>query len=120
MSARSLPPMGREPWRPIDPMANLRALAQPPQGRPRVIREQNPETLQAALVAGQMKLAGKPEDAQITVEGVDVNIAAARMAIGPVTTYLHLALTDGKVACRERAGLSTAAGREVKLTDGLL
>jgi hypothetical protein len=79
----------------VHPMANLRALAQPPQGRPRVVREQNPETLHASLAAGQAKLAGKPEDAQVTVEGVDVNIAAVRMSIGPMTTYLHLASTDG-------------------------
>ena len=78
----------------VHPAANLRALAQPP-GRSRVVREQNPETLHASLAAGQMKLAGKPEDAQVTVEGVDVNIAAARLSIGPTTTYLHLASTDG-------------------------
>jgi hypothetical protein len=80
----------------VHPIANLRALAQPPQGRPRVVREQNPDTLHASLAGGQMKIAGKPEDAQVTVEGVDVNIAAARMAVGPMTTYLHLASTDGK------------------------
>ena len=79
----------------VHPIANLRVLAQP-QGRSRVVREQNPETLHASLAAGQVKLPGKPEDAQITVEGVDVNIAAARLSIGSTTTYLHLASTDGK------------------------
>ncbi len=80
----------------IHPIANLRALAQPPQGRPRVVREQNPETLAVALSSGQLKIGGKPEDAQVTVEGIDANIAAARLLIGQTTTYLHLAQTDGK------------------------
>ena len=78
------------------PVANLRAFVPAPQGRPRVIREQNPETLAAALASGQVKLPGTADAAQVTVEGVDVNIAAARVAIGPSITYLHLAMTDGK------------------------
>jgi hypothetical protein len=78
------------------PVANLRSFNPGPQGRPRVIREQNPETLSAALASGQMKLPGSADDVQVTVEGVDVNIAAAHLAIGPGISYLHLAHTDGK------------------------
>jgi hypothetical protein len=77
-------------------VANLRSFAPAPQGRPRVVREQNPETLVAALSSGQVKLPGTASDAQVTVEGVDVNIAAARIGIGASTIYAHLAMTDGK------------------------
>jgi hypothetical protein len=79
----------------VHPVANLRAFAMP-QGRARIVREQNPESLAAALMSGQVKLPGKPEEVQVTVEGVDVNIAAARFTLGPTTTYVHLAMTDGK------------------------
>ena len=95
MSPRSMPPMRPARIAVVHPAANLRALAQP-LGTFRIVREQNPETLHASLAAGQVKLAGKPKEAQVTVEGVDVDIAAARMSIGPTTTYLHLASTDGK------------------------
>jgi putative lumazine-binding protein len=80
----------------VHPIADLRSFAPAPQGRPRIVREQNPETLAAALASGQVKVPGKPEDVQVVVEGVDVNIAAARFTIGATLTYVHLAMTDGK------------------------
>jgi hypothetical protein len=91
-------------------VANLRAFAPAPQGRPRVVREQNPETLSAALTAGQMKLPGTAADAQVTVEGVDVNIAAVRIGLGAATMYAHLAMTDGKWRVVNGLTLPPAAG----------
>ena len=80
----------------VHPQANLRTLAPPPQGRPRIVREQNVETLAAALAGGMVKLPGKAEDAQVVVQGVDTDIAAAKLTIGQTPMYLHLAMTDGK------------------------
>jgi len=80
----------------VHPQANLRTLAPPPQGRPRIVREQNVETLAAALAGGMVKLPGKAEDAQVVVQGVDADIAAAKLTIGQTPMYLHLAMTDGK------------------------
>ena len=68
----------------------------PPQGRPRIVRELNPETLAAGLSSGQGKLPGTVEDARVAVLGIDTNIASARVTTGAQTTYLHLALFDGK------------------------
>jgi hypothetical protein len=80
----------------VHPQANLRTFAPPPQGRPRIIREQNPETLAAALAGGMVKVPGKADDAQVVVQGVDADIAAAKLTIGQTPTYLHLAMTDGR------------------------
>jgi hypothetical protein len=80
----------------LHPLARLRVLAAPPQGRPRIVRELNPETLAAALASGQGRLPGTLDDARIAVLGIDTNIASARVTTGSQTTYLHLALFDGK------------------------
>jgi len=77
------------------PQAHLRVLAAPPQGRPRIVRELNPETLAAGLSSGQ-RLPGTLDDARVAVLGIDTNIASARVSAGAQTTYLHLALFDGK------------------------
>jgi hypothetical protein len=79
----------------IHPVANLRTFAQPP-NRSRVVVEQNPETLAAALAAGRMKYPGAPGDVKVVVQGVDADIAAAKLTMGPITTYLHLALQHGQ------------------------
>ena len=80
----------------LHPIADLRTLAPAPQGRPRIVREQNTETMVAGLTTGQVKVAGRPEDAQVAVLGVDGDIASAKIQIGPMVTYLHLALQNGK------------------------
>jgi len=75
----------------VHPDANLRTFAPAPQGRPRIVREQNLETLVAGLTSGQMKMAIRADEAQVAVYHVDGDIASAAMTIGPATTYLHLA-----------------------------
>ena len=77
----------------LHPLAHLRVFAQAP-GRARVVREQTPETLAATLAAGQIKPAGTLEEAQLVVDGVDSDIAAARLIVGSTPTYLHLARQD--------------------------
>lgn len=79
----------------LDPLAHLRTFAGVAT-RPRIVREQNAESLAAAVSAGQVKLPGAPADVQVTVQGVDDDIAAARLAIGPSTIYLHLARREGR------------------------
>jgi putative lumazine-binding protein len=74
----------------VHPDANLRTFTPAPQGRPRVIREQNIETLAAGLASGQLKTPGAA-DAQVAVYDVDGNIASGAMTIGGTITYLHLA-----------------------------
>jgi len=80
----------------LHPLAHLRVFAAPPQGRPRIVRELNPETLAAGLASGQGRLPGTLDEARIAVLGIDTNIASARVTAGPQTLYLHLAQFDGK------------------------
>ena len=80
----------------IHPDAVLRSFAPGAPGRPRIVREQNAETLAAALAAGMMKLPGKAEEAQVMVLGVDGDIASAKLTLGTAVSYLHLALQQGK------------------------
>ena len=75
----------------MHPLARVRALAQPPQNRPRIVRDQNPETVAVGLAAGQITSSGTLAEARITVHGVDADIAAAALVLGRTTTYLHLA-----------------------------
>ena len=79
----------------LHPLANLRTLAQPPQNRPRVVRELNPDTLAASLAAGQVKPAGSADQALVTILGIDADIAAAKIAMGAATVYLHLGQFEG-------------------------
>ena len=78
----------------VHPLAHLRTYAGSG-SRPRIVREQNAETLAAAVTAGQVKLP-VGADVQVTIQGIDDDIAAARMAVGPVAMYLHLARQDGR------------------------
>lgn len=87
----------------VHPLAHLRVFGLAPQSRPRVVREQNTETLVAALAAGQVKLGGKAEDSEITVYGVDGDIASGRLTMDRMPAYLHLAPR------RERPALSARA-----------
>lgn len=80
----------------LHPLARVRALALPPQNRPRIVRDQNPETIAAGLAAGQIRSSGTVADAQIAVLGVDDDIAAAKLTLGRSTTYAHLALQGGR------------------------
>ena len=79
----------------LHPLAHLRTYAGAG-ARPRIVREQNAETLAAGVSGGQVKLPGTAQDAQIIVQGTDEDIAAARLAIGTLTMYLHLARQDGR------------------------
>ena len=67
----------------LHPLAHLRVLAAPPQGRPRIVRELNPDTVAAGLSAGQGKPSGTLDEARIAVLGIDVNIASAKLTAGP-------------------------------------
>ena len=87
---------GRRATAVVHPLANLRTFSQPPNGRPRVVRELNAESLAAGLTAGRVKFAAKPEETTVVVQGVDVDIAAAKLVMANMTTYVHLALQDGK------------------------
>lgn len=80
----------------LHPLAHLRVLTRGRQGRPRFVVEQNAEALVAGLARGAGKLPGAIEDAQIAVEGIDTDVAAARIVLGPTRTYLHLALQEGR------------------------
>ena len=80
----------------LHPLAHLRTLAAGRQGRPRSIADQNAETFLAALARGAGKLQGAAEDAQVTVEGIDTDIATARIQLAATTVRLHLALIDGR------------------------
>lgn len=79
----------------LHPLAHLRTFAGA-DGRPRIVREQNAETFAAAVSGGQVKLPGALDGVQVTVHGRDDDIAAARLLIGPLTMYLHLASQDGR------------------------
>ena len=80
----------------LHPLAHIRVLARGRQGRPAFVVNQNAEALVAGLPRGAGKLAGALEDAQITVEGIDADVAAARIVQGSTTIRLHLALQDGR------------------------
>lgn len=77
----------------ISPVAAIRTLVAAPSGA-RVVREQNAESIAAALAAGQMP---KPADTPaVTVLGTDGDIASVKIGSGPATTYVHLALQSGR------------------------
>jgi hypothetical protein len=74
----------------LHPLAALRTFGGAP-GRPRILIDQNAESLVAGLAAGQVKMSGNVEGVQVVVQGVDGNIAAAKLTVGATTAYLHLA-----------------------------
>jgi hypothetical protein len=80
----------------VHPLAHVRVLAAGRQGRPRTIASQNAEALVTGLARGAGKLPGSVDDAQVVVEGIDHDIATARVQLGPTKIYLHLALMDGR------------------------
>ena len=80
----------------LHPLAHVRTVAAPRQGRPRMISDQNAEALMAALARGGGRLAGVVEDFTIAVEGIDSDIAAARIVAGTTRVHLHLLKQDGQ------------------------
>ena len=77
----------------LSPVAAIRALVGAPSGA-RVIRDQNTESMAAAITSGQLpKGAAAPEVAML---GADGDIASVKLGTGASTTYLHLALQNGK------------------------
>ena len=80
----------------LHPLAHIRIMPAGRQGRPRIVLDQNAEALVAGLARGAGKLPGTPDEAQIVVEGIDHNIATARVQLGPAKVHLHLALMDGQ------------------------
>ncbi len=79
----------------LHPLAHLRVLAPGRQGRPRVLMDQNAERFVAGLARGFGTVPGDAAQAQIVVEGIDHDIAAARFQLGQTTAHLHLARLDG-------------------------
>jgi hypothetical protein len=80
----------------LHPLAHVRVLTRGRQGRPSFVVNQNAEALAAGLARGAGKLAGALEDAQIAVEGIDTDVAAARIVLGATRVHLHLALQEGR------------------------
>lgn len=80
----------------LHPLAHVRVLAAGRQGRPRYVVNQNAESFIAALTRGAGKLQGSSDDAKVVVEGIDNDIAAARIELGPTKLYLHLAQMEGR------------------------
>ena len=87
---------GSEALSVLHPLAHIRVLTPGRQGRPSFVVNQNSEALAAGLARGAGKLAGAIEDAQITVEGIDTDVAAARIVLGATKVHLHLALQEGR------------------------
>ncbi len=79
----------------LHPVAIFRTWAPGVEGG-RVLRDMNPGTLGVSAAGGQPLLPGAPADVKTVVEGVDGDIAAARITAGPVTVYLHLGQIDGR------------------------
>jgi len=94
----------------VHPVASLRMLGVAPQGRPRVVADQNSESFGAMVAAGRIRWPGTAADAQIVVEGVDVDIASARVLIGPMPIYLHLAMQGGTWRVVNSLGYPQPAG----------
>jgi hypothetical protein len=80
----------------LHPLAHVRVLTRGRQGRPSFVVNQNADALAAGLARGAGKLAGAVEDAQIVVEGIDTDVAAARIVLGATKVHLHLALQEGR------------------------
>lgn len=77
-------------------LAHVRVLAAGRQGRPRYVVDQNAEGFLAGLARGAGRLKGTVEEAQVVVEGIDHDIAAARIQLGATKVYLHLAQMEGR------------------------
>jgi hypothetical protein len=79
----------------LHPLAIFRTWAAGIEGG-RVLRDMNPGTLGVSATGSQPLLPGAPADVTTVVEGIDGDIAAARVTAAPVTVYLHLGLIDGR------------------------
>jgi hypothetical protein len=77
----------------VSPVAVMRTLITAPSGA-RVVREQNAESMAAAIASGQMPK--RVDTPPVTVLGADGDIASVKIGDGPATTYLHLALQNGR------------------------
>ena len=73
----------------LHPLAHWRNLTSPPQGRQRVVRELNSESLMAMLAAGQSPLRGDLAELQVVVEAIDRDIASVRARLGSSALLLH-------------------------------
>ena len=80
----------------LHPRAHIRAFRAAAAGRPRVIRETSAEVLLANLAAGPQILQGPVTDLAVTVEGIDTDIASARMTLGTTTLRLQLTMQSGR------------------------
>lgn len=80
----------------LHPLAHLRSVAPSRQGRPRYVLDQNADAFVAGLARGAGTLPGAVEDFTIVVEGVDNDIAAARIQAGNTRLHLHLLRQDGQ------------------------
>ena len=87
---------GAEALSVLHPLAHVRVLAAGRQGRPRFVVNQNAESFIAALTRGAGKLQGSSDDAKVVVEGIDNDIATARIELGPTKVYLHLTQMEGR------------------------
>ena len=80
----------------LHPLAHLRTLAPARQGRARYVMDQNAEAFLTALARGAGKLPGTAEEAKITVEHIDTDIASARIVAGTTRMYIHVLRSEGK------------------------
>lgn len=87
---------GTSPPATLHSLAHIRVIAPARQGRPRFVQDQNAEAFTAGLARGAGKLTGTLEDFKISVEGVDNDIAAARILAGATRIYLHLLRSEGQ------------------------
>ncbi len=90
----------------LSPVAAIRMLSMAPSGA-RVLRDQNTEGAAAAVAAGQGPRANPSPE--VTVLGIDGDIASTRVGSGADAVYLHLALQQGR--WRVVNTLSAPAGR---------
>jgi hypothetical protein len=80
----------------LHPLAHVRILAAGRQGRSRTVANQNAEAFLTGLARGAGKLPGTVEEAQVVVEGIDHDIASARVQTGTTKVHLHLAHMEGR------------------------
>lgn len=77
----------------VSPVAAIRTVVGAPSGA-HVIRDQNAETTAVGISSGQMPKG--PAAPEVAVLGADGDIASVKLGSGAGTTYLHLALQNGK------------------------
>jgi len=78
----------------LHPLVTWRHLVPSPTGR-RVVVEENADSMLAVMARGQ-GLKVKPEECVPVVLGVDHDVASAKVTMGPMPVYLHLAKQSGQ------------------------